>query len=70
MDSLPLEMICEIASHLKGADLVSFSLVNKDTNSILKKTISKDRDKYRFYVVYDYNKRVFDKFNNDTHNGI
>jgi len=71
MDSLPLEMICEIASHLKDIDLISFSLINKYTNSILKKTISnKDWENYRLYVVCDYNKRVFDKFNNDTQNGI
>jgi hypothetical protein len=70
MDRLPLEMICEIASHLKDNDLVSFSLVNKDTNSILKKTITKDWDNYKLCVVYEYNKRVFDKYNNDTHNGI
>jgi len=72
MDSqrLPLEMMYEISTHLKDNDLVSFSLVNKDTNSILKKAISKDLENYRLCVVCDYNKRVFDKFNNDTQNGI
>jgi len=52
MDSLPLEIICEIASHLKGSDLISFSLVNKDTNSILKNRISKGRDYYREMLSY------------------
>jgi len=69
MESLPLEMICEIASHLKGSDLISFSLVNKDTNSILNNRISKGREYYRMCVVYDYNKRVFDKYTIDNCNG-
>jgi len=70
MDRLPNDMIYEIASHLKDNDLVSFSLVNKNTNSILKKTIIKDHDYYKLCVVYEYNKRVFDKYNNDIQNGI
>jgi len=70
MDSLPPEMICEIASHLNGVDLVSFSMVNKDINSILEKKISKDREKYKFDIFYNYNKHKFNEYVTNVLSGI
>jgi hypothetical protein len=45
MNNLPLELMNEIASYLNGVDLISFSMVNKDTSNLLRKRVLDEGDK-------------------------
>jgi len=58
MDRLPLEMINEIASYLKGKDLISFSMVNTDCNSLLSKRAADENEKYKLDKYVNHNRLV------------
>jgi len=59
MNTLPLEMVYEIATHLEGEDLVKFSMINKDIYKLLSSERKKSKDIVRQRAI-KLNKMVYD----------
>jgi len=55
MDTLPLEMISEIAKHLSGVDLLNLASTCKDFNKILRKEVSQELESMQFDKYVKHN---------------
>jgi len=56
MDTLPVEMINEIANHLCGRDLLSLASTCKDFNLILKREVSRELESMQLDKILNYNR--------------
>jgi hypothetical protein len=54
----------EIPSKLNSRDLINFSMVNRDMNSLLSKRVKEKKDKVAYDILYDHNKLINKFYNN------
>jgi len=55
MDTLPAEMVCEIAKHLSGVDLLNLASTCKNFNKILRKEASQEVESMQFDKYVKHN---------------